>query len=95
MTEPSSGGSPATIDFRTFILSLGTSAMLHLGEIPDPDGGTAVCNLGLARQTIDLLDLLRVKTVGNLDPEELRLLDTLLYDLHLRFAARAAAPPRD
>jgi hypothetical protein len=89
MTEgPGDPGSDG-VDFRTFILSLGTSAMLHLGEIPDPDGGGAVVNLELARQTIDLLDLIKLKTAGNLTDEESRTLSGLLYDLRIRFVARS------
>ncbi|MCB9555609.1 MAG: DUF1844 domain-containing protein [Deltaproteobacteria bacterium] len=72
------------IDFSTFILSLGTSAMVHLGEGPDPDGQQHR-ELGLAKQTIDLLALLREKTEGNRTEHESKLLDELLYDLRLRF----------
>lgn len=88
-------GTPDGVDFRTFILSLGTSAMLQLGEIPDPDGGKAVVNLELARQTIDLLDLIRVKTQGNLTDEESRTLSGLLYDLRLRFVAHSEGARAD
>lgn len=83
------------VDFRTFVLSLGTSAMLHLGEIPDPDGGKVVVNLELARQTIDLLDLLRSKTRGNLTDDEARTLSGLLYDLRMRFIARSGGAGAD
>jgi hypothetical protein len=62
--------------------------MLHLGEAPDPAApaarGSAV-DLVLARNTIDLLGLLKEKTTGNLDAEEARLLETLLYELRLKF----------
>ncbi len=95
MTEgPGNPGSDG-VDFHTFILSLGTSAMLHLGEIPDPDGGEAVVNLELARQTIDLLDLIKVKTKGNLTDDEDRTLSGLLYDLRMRFMARSGAGSAD
>ncbi|MFH1532269.1 MAG: DUF1844 domain-containing protein [Pseudomonadota bacterium] len=83
------------VDFRTFILSLGTSAMLHLGEIPDPDGGKAVVNLELARQTINLLDLIRSKTAGNLTDDEANTLGGLLYDLRMRFVARSRGASAD
>ncbi len=42
-------------------------------------------DLVLARNTIDLLGLLKEKTTGNLDAEEARLLETLLYELRLKF----------
>lgn len=80
-----SGELPA-IDFSTFVLSLSTSAMVHLGEAPHPDG-TTQADLLLARQTIDILAMLRDKTAGNLTDDERRLLDELLYDLRLRFVA--------
>ncbi|MCA9666581.1 MAG: DUF1844 domain-containing protein [Myxococcales bacterium] len=70
--------------------------MVHLGEAPDPDGRTHL-DLDLARQTIDILDMLRDKTHGNLEDDEARLLDDLLYNLRLRFiaaqnSARTTAP---
>jgi hypothetical protein len=83
------------VDFRTFIISLGSSAMLHLGEIPDPDGGEVRVNLGMARQTIDILYLLKQKTAGNLTEDEDRTLSGLLYDLRLRFVARSKVADAD
>lgn len=79
------------LDFNTFVLSLGTSAMLHLGEAPNPQNGETQVSLPLARQTIDLLGLLEEKTRGNLTGEEERLLAQLLSDLRLRYVARAKA----
>lgn len=73
------------IDFSTFVISLSTSALYHLGAIPDPESGAAEVNLPLAKQTIDILGMLRDKTEGNRTPEETRLLDGLLYDLRLRY----------
>ncbi len=74
-----------SIDFTTLILSLSQTALVHLGEAPSPDGETPAANLPLARQTIDLLAVLQEKTKGNLDGEEERLLDQMLYDLRMRF----------
>lgn len=76
------------IDFTTFILSLSTSALAHLGEARHPDAEGQV-NLGLARQSIDLLQLIEEKTEGNLDGEEERLLTQVLSDLKLRYVAKA------
>ena len=73
------------IDFATFIMSLSHSAVLHLGEAPNPETNTVERNLALARQTIDLLGLLEEKTKGNLDGDEERLLTQVLYDLRVRF----------
>ena len=72
-------------DFSTFILSLGSSALIHLGEIEPPGETAKRRDLPMAKHTIDLLSLLREKTQSNLTPEEDKLLDSLLYDLRLRY----------
>lgn len=73
-------------DFSTFLLSLGTSALYHLGYVKDPESGeTAEVNRPLARQTIDTLEILQVKTQGNLEDEESQLLQNLLTELRMRF----------
>lgn len=88
--EPATVGAPrsaAPIDFTTFVFSLGSSALMHMGDAPDPDTGATGRNLPLAQETIDLLALLQAKTRGNLTPEEDRFLGALLYDLRMRFVA--------
>lgn len=80
------------VDFSSFCLSLGTSALYHLGVVPDPETGEpAPANLPVARQTIDSLEMLREKTRGNLDEDETKLLEGLLYELHLRFVEAQGA----
>src|SRR4051794_35943945 len=59
------GGAPA-IDFHTFVLSLGSSALLHLGELERPGEGGPQPNLEMAKHTIDILGMLQEKTRGNL-----------------------------
>lgn len=73
------------IDFATFVLSLSHSALVHLGDAPDPSGGPAKRDVAMAKQTIDLLAVLQEKTEGNLTGEEERLLDQVLYDLRMRY----------
>ena len=74
------------VEFTGFLLSLGTSALYHLGLVPDPESGEAgPKNLGVARHTIDTIELLQVKTRGNLTPEEEALLGNLLTELRMRF----------
>lgn len=74
------------IDFSTFLLSLSTSALYHMGVILHPESGEAADpNPALARQTIDTLEMLHEKTRGNLDEEEKKLFDGLLYELRMRF----------
>jgi hypothetical protein len=77
-------GLPA-VDFHTFVLSLGSSALLHLGELEHPDVGAPQMDLPLAKHTIDILAMLEEKTKGNLTPAEAKLIESLLYDLRLRF----------
>jgi hypothetical protein len=73
------------ITFASFLISLSSSAFIHLGDIPDPVTGETKKDLSLAKQTIDLLGLLREKTRNNLQEDEERLFDHLLYDLRMRF----------
>lgn len=76
------------IDFPTFILSLATSAQVHLGVIPNPTTGKKETDLPLAKQTIDILGVLDEKTKGNLSDEEARLLEHLLYDLRMMYVEK-------
>lgn len=73
------------IDFTTFILSLASSAQVHLGLIPNPVSAKTETDTTAARQTIDILDILKQKTKGNLSGDEERLLDYILYDLRMKF----------
>jgi hypothetical protein len=73
------------VDFHTFVLSLGSSALLHLGELEHPDVGAPQKDLPLAKHTIDILVMLEEKTRGNLTPAEEKLIGSLLYDLRLRY----------
>lgn len=85
MSEPNKDEALPNIDFSTFVLSLSHSALMHLGEAPDPESGKMLPNATLARQTIDLIGMLEEKTKGNLTGEEERLLGQILFDLRLRF----------
>ncbi len=76
------------IDFYTFVLSLGSSGFVHLGDAPHPESQKVEANLVLAKQTIEILAMLQQKTKGNLTPEEDRFLQNLLSDLRLRYVAR-------
>jgi len=78
------GDMPA-IDFIAFISSLAATALMHLGEKLSPDQPDGMKNLDAAKQMIDLLDLLKVKTKGNLDKEEIDMLENILYNLKMRY----------
>jgi len=73
------------VDFSTLILSLATGALIHLGLAPDPVTKKTVKNVELARQNIDILNLLQEKTKGNLSDDERQLLDNLLSETRMRF----------
>jgi hypothetical protein len=83
---PPSGDRMPKIDFSTFVISLGTSALYHMGVVSHPEQDEAPQkNLALARQTIDTLEMLSEKTRGNLGEQESKLMDSLLYELRMRF----------
>jgi hypothetical protein len=71
------------INFATFVVSLNASALLHLGAIEDPNTGQTNKNLSMAKQTIDILNLLEEKTKGNLATDEKNLIENILYDLRI------------
>lgn len=73
------------VTFSAFLMSLASSALVGLGEAPDPQTGKVSKNLALAHTNIDMLELLRQKTKGNLDEKENALLENLLCDLRLKF----------
>lgn len=77
------------VTFSDFIVSLSTSAIFHFGEIPDPVTKKAEKNLLAAKQMIDILGVLEQKTRGNLDENEKKLLDAILYELRMRFVKEA------
>ncbi|CAB5095176.1 hypothetical protein D3OALGA1CA_4542 [Olavius algarvensis associated proteobacterium Delta 3] len=73
------------INFATFIFSLNSSALVHLGIIEDPAANQMTKNLSLAKQTIDILGILEEKTKGNLTGDEEKLLTNILHDLRLMY----------
>ena len=80
---------PFKIDFSTFIMSLTSSAFYHLGDIADPETGKTETNLPAVQQTIDMLIMLSKKTQGNLNQEEVKLLEQLVYELQMKFVAKS------
>lgn len=73
------------INFSTFIFSLNSAAMVHLGLVDEPSTGSRMRNLELAKQTIDILGMLAEKTRGNLSKEEDDLLRNILRDLRMMY----------
>ena len=72
-------------DFSSFILSLYSSVLVQLGKVEDPITGKKTKNIDIAKQTIDIIAILKEKTEGNLDTEEERLITTLLQELRIAF----------
>jgi len=79
---------PIELNFSTFVLSLSTQALAHLGEIPDPIQRQMVVDLSAAKHMIDILGILNDKTKGNLDQAESELLTSALYDLRIKYVER-------
>jgi hypothetical protein len=73
----------AVLNFSTFILSLTTSMLVNLGELPDPVTNKRGVNLSLAKQTIGIIEILKEKTRGNL-------MDMVLFDLRMKYVSAAA-----
>ena len=72
-------------NFSSLIFSLSSSALLHIGEIADPQTGQTRKDLVLAKHTIDTIAMLKEKTTGNLSEEEGKFLENILTDLRWRY----------
>ncbi len=73
------------VTFPAFVMSMNTSALYHLGEIPDPVTGKREVDLELARHAIDTLVMIQGKTKGNLEKDEEEMLKNIVYDVKLKF----------
>ncbi|HJL15092.1 MAG TPA: DUF1844 domain-containing protein [Sandaracinaceae bacterium LLY-WYZ-13_1] len=79
-------GIPPT-DFTTFVLSMSTACMAHLGEVEGPEGGAL--DLPMAKQSLEILEMLEEKTAGNLTGEEERILTQVLSDLRETYEGKS------
>lgn len=79
------------LSFSAFVLGLASTALIHLGARENPETGAVTVDLTLARQSIDVLAMLREKTRGNLSSEEEQLFASILSDLQLRFVEKNKA----
>jgi len=73
------------INFSTFIISLSTQALMHLGEIADPLSGKVNRDIPVAKQMIDIIGMLKDKTKGNLNSGEEKLTEEILFDLRMKY----------
>lgn len=87
--EPEEHAPLPEINFSTFVVSLSSSALIHLGIVADPMTGETTKDLAMAKQTIDMLGMLQTKTRGNLTEDEGQLLESMLYDLRMRYVAES------
>ncbi len=76
------------VDIGTFVLSISSSVLVHLGEVPDPESGRVSENLDMAKHTIDILIMLEEKTRGNLTRDEERLIKDVLFELRLKYVQK-------
>ena len=87
MKESDPSSSLEAISFSSLVLSLASSALVYMGEIVDPVSQKKEGHPLLAKQNIDILDMLQVKTKGNLSREEQDMLTSILYDLRMKYLA--------
>jgi len=89
---PDQAEAPQGLSFNAFVLSLASTAAIHLGDLADPATGERLePNLEGASQMIDILALLEQKTRGNLTAEERQVLEQVLYELRMRVVTASAA----
>jgi hypothetical protein len=84
-------------DFETIVSYLSTTAFFQLGLLAGPGGQRIPPDLVNARRTIDMLEVLQLKTRGNLSSDENQMLDDALYELRMTFVEvqkRLTQPPR-
>lgn len=81
----SQGGLPVT--FASFVISLGSSSLMLMGEQLDPQQAAMPVNLPQAKEIIDLLSVLEAKTKGNLTTEEQAVLRDMLYALRMKYVS--------
>ncbi len=90
-SEPQYEGEAPSIDFAGFAISLATQALMQLGAMPAPDGVEVPVNREAAKQTIDILSMLQVKTAGNLSTEEDKMMGEILHNLRLTYLSQSSS----
>lgn len=84
------------LSFTAFVVSLASTAAVHLGDLPDPATGQRLePNLEGAKQMIEILELLEEKTRGNLTAEERTVLEQILYELRMHFIEVSGGSKKD
>jgi hypothetical protein len=78
---------PEQTMFTEFLMGVASSAFIYLGMVEHPATGRRQVDLGAAKESIDMLSMLREKTKGNLTRGEERFFEDLLSDLRLQFVS--------
>jgi hypothetical protein len=79
--------------FANLVIQQTNMALMFLGQVPNPETGERVQNFDAARMFIDQLEMLEVKTKGNLDKQETQLLTQSLTTLRLAFVEAIESGP--
>lgn len=85
----STGAAPPAfpVTFSSFVISLGSSSLMLMGERLDPQQQAGPVNLIQAKEIIDLLSVLEEKTKGNLTADEEHVLRDMLYALRMKYVS--------
>ena len=78
--------------FLQLVLGLQQSAMMALGKLMNPISRKIDRHLDAARDTIDTLAALEVRTKGNLEPDEARVLQQVLTELRMNYLDERKKP---
>ena len=78
--------------FVSLLLMFHSAAMQYLGKVKNPATDKVERNLEQAQGIIDMFDMLKAKTKGNLTEEESRFLSNLAQELKLNYVDEAAKP---
>ncbi|WP_320005974.1 DUF1844 domain-containing protein [Maridesulfovibrio sp.] len=76
------------VNFSSFVMSMSSSAMVHLGEVADPSTGKIEFSPVLAKQSIDVLAVIEDKIKNGMTKDEERLLCELLYNLRMKYVQK-------
>jgi len=77
------------LDFSSLVLPFFTHALITLGQIDEKPDKEKVEDIELVKRLIDLLDLFKDKTAGNLKPEEDQFLSSCLHQLRMAYMEKA------
>jgi len=73
------------IQFVQLVFSLKASAIIQLGKIANPLTGNIERNLNEAKYTIDMLNMLKEKTKGNLTADEEKIINDAVFELQMNY----------